>query len=280
MTKFPYNIAETVTLNNGVRMPWLGLGVFMANDPAELDNAIRAALHTGYRSIDTADIYGNEKAVGTAIRSSGMPRDSLFITTKLWNARQAEGYEASLKACDVSLQKLGLDFVDLYLIHWPIEGKSVAAWKALIKLLDQGKTRSIGVSNFSEAQIEELIAATGVIPAVNQIELHPWRSQRPLLSYCQAKGIQVEAYCPLMRGRFSEEPVIGEIARRCNRTPAQILLRWSLQNNVVVIPKSVHAERIAENAVIFSFELDQQDMAALNALNRDQTVLPPPPKNL
>lgn len=273
-------LSDSTTLSNGVKMPWLGLGVFMVSDPVELTTAVKSALQTGYRSIDTADIYGNEKGVGEAIRASGLPRQELFITTKLWNERQAEGYDASLKAFENSLERLGLDYLDLYLIHWPIEGKSVAAWRALVKLYQDGRTRAIGVSNFSAAQIDELIQATGIVPAVNQIELHPWRSQKPLLAYCQEKDIQVEAYCPLMRGRISEVPMLAEIAVRYGKSPAQIVLRWELQNGVVVIPKSVHAGRIRENSEIFDFSLNLSDMAAIDALNRDMTVLPPPPKDL
>lgn len=273
-------LTDSTILNNGVKMPWLGLGVFMISNPAELTAAVESALQTGYRSIDTADIYGNEKGVGEAIRASGLPRQELFITTKLWNERQAEGYDASLKAFENSLLRLGLDYLDLYLIHWPIEGKSVAAWRALVKLYQDGRTRAIGVSNFSAAQIDELIQATGIVPAVNQIELHPWRSQKPLLAYCREKGIQAEAYCPLMRGRISEVPNLAEIAARYGKTPAQIVLRWELQNGVVVIPKSVHAARIRENSEIFDFSLTQSDMAAIDVLNRDMTVLPPPPKDL
>ena len=274
------SIADSTTLNNGIKMPWLGLGVFMVNNSEELVAAADAAFAAGYRSIDTADIYGNEKGVGEAIRASGLAREDLFITTKLWNERQAEGYEASLKAFDKSMQKLGLDYLDLYLIHWPIEGKSVTAWKALVKLYQDGRARAIGVSNFSPEQIEDLIQATGIVPAVNQIELHPWRSQKPLLAYCQGKGIQVEAYCPLMRGRLNEVPALTELAARYGKSPAQVVLRWELQNGVVVIPKSVHAGRIRENAGIFDFTLAPADMAAIDALNRNQTVLPPPPKDL
>lgn len=271
---------NSTTLNNNVKMPWLGLGVFMVSDPSELTAAIAAALQAGYRSIDTADIYGNEKGVGEAVRASGLSRQDLFITTKLWNERQAEGYDASLKAFDNSLKRLGLEYLDLYLIHWPLEGKSVAAWRALVKQYQDGRTRAIGVSNFSESQIDELIEATGIVPAVNQIELHPWRSQKPLLAYCRDKGIQVEAYCPLMRGRISEVPILTEIANRYNKTPAQVVLRWELQNGAVVIPKSVHAGRIRENTEIFDFSLNSADLALVDALNRDMTVLPPPPRDL
>ncbi|HBP38539.1 MAG TPA: aldo/keto reductase [Clostridiales bacterium] len=270
------SIADSAVLNNGIRMPWLGLGVFLITDPAELTAAVSTALQIGYRSIDTADIYGNEQGVGDAIRVSGLAREDLFITTKLWNERQAEGYEASLKAFENSLKKLSLDYLDLYLIHWPIEGKYVTAWRALIKLYQEGRARAIGVSNFSAAQIDELIQATGVVPAVNQIELNPLRSQKPLLAYCQDKGIQVEAYRPLLRGLLGEVPSLAEIAARYGKTLAQIALRWALQNGAVVIPKSVHAERIRENADIFDFVLSPADMAAIDALNRDQSFSPPP----
>jgi methylglyoxal/glyoxal reductase len=272
------DLQDRAALNNGVAMPWLGLGVFMINDARQLATAVHSALQSGYRSIDTADIYGNESGVGEAIKASGLARDELFITTKLWNERQAEGYEASIKAFANSLKRLGLDRLDLYLIHWPIEGKSVAAWRAMIKLYQEGLVRAIGVSNFSAAQIEELVAATGVVPAVNQIELHPLRSQKPLLGYCRSQGIQVEAYCPLMRGQlFSLQPIL-DVAARTGKTPAQVVLRWELQNGVVVIPKSVHPDRICENPGIFDFSLSAPEMALLDTLKRDQTVLPPPPR--
>ncbi|HAL74861.1 MAG TPA: aldo/keto reductase [Clostridiales bacterium] len=273
-------ISDRATLNNGVQIPWLGLGVFMADDPAELSAAISSAVQSGYRSIDTADIYGNEETVGRAIRNCGVPRSELFITTKLWNEWQAEGYEASLKAFDRSLKRLGLSYLDLYLIHWPIEGKSVTAWRALVKLYQEGLVRAIGVSNFSGQQIDELIQAAGITPAVNQIELHPLRSQKPLLAYCQQHNIQVEAYCPLMRGRFQEVAVLAGLAQKYGKTPAQIVLRWEIQCGAVVIPKSVHADRIRENADIFDFELNPADMAVIDSCNRDQTVLPPPPEDL
>ncbi len=276
----PNSIQDKVRLNNGVEMPWLGLGVFMIEDFADLSYAINAAFESGYRSIDTAAIYGNEAGVGQAIRASGLDRQELFITSKLWNEPQTQGFDACLQACESTLDRLGLDTLDLYLIHWPQKGFIVEAWRALVKLMNDGKVRAIGVSNFSAGQIDELIEATGIVPAVNQVELQPWNTQKGLLDDCRSKGIQVEAYCPLMRGRFHEIPELAAIAARYKKTIAQVILRWDLHNGVIVIPKSTHARRIAENADIFDFELAAEDLKAIDDLNRDQTVLPPPPPDL
>lgn len=272
------SIKDCVTLNNGVKMPWLGLGVWQVNDPDELDGAVRAAINCGYMSIDTAAAYGNEREVGQAIRASGVPRESLFITTKLWNAQQVKGYEASLAAFETSRTLLGLDYLDLYLIHWPVPRKMkyVEAWKALINLQQEGLARAIGVCNFHIHHLAELEQETGIIPAVNQVELHPWLNQRPLVEYCRSKGIQVEAYSPLLSGHLREVKELAPIAARYRKTPAQVVLRWDLQNGVVCIPKSVHANRIQENAGIFDFVLSAEDMAAIDALDRGHRFLPDP----
>ncbi len=275
----PKSIHETTKLYNGVEMPWLGLGVYKIDQPATLTGAIEAAFKAGYRRIDTASVYENEQGVGQAIRRLGIGRDSIFITSKLWNDHQKEGYDASMQAFEDSLERLGMDYLDLYLIHWPQNGYSVTAWKALIKLLQDGRIRAIGVSNFSPAQIDELAEATGILPAVNQIERHPWRRQQPLIDYCRSKGIQVEAYSPLMRGRFHELSELAAIAARHDKTMAQIILRWDLQTGVAVIPKSSHAERIRENADIFDFELSPTELEAINALDQDRSILGPPPVN-
>ncbi len=257
-------------------MPWLGFGVWKVEDSKELDFAVKTAIETGYLGIDTADIYGNEEGVGKAIRESGVPREKLFITTKLWNQRQREGYEATLKAFDASRKRLGLEYLDLFLIHWPVKGKYVEAWKAMVKLYNDGWIRAIGVSNFKEHHLEDVIKETGVVPAVNQVELHPWLSQKPLHSYCIERNIQLEAYSPLMTGHLHEAAGIADIAAKYGKTPAQVVLRWDLQNDIVVIPKSVHKNRIIENAGIFDFNLSDEDMKAIDALNRDKRFLPDP----
>ena len=202
-----------------------------------------------YASFDTADAYGNEEEVGKAIRNSGIPREKLFITTKLWNARQREGYEASLKAFEASRKRLGLEYLDLYMIHWPIEGKYIESWKALIKLYREGLIRAIGVCNFKIHHLEDIIGETGIVPAVNQVELHPWLTQKPLIQYCENKGIQVEAYSPLMSGHLGEVAELSALAQKYGRTPAQLVLRWDLQNNIIVIPKSSHQNRIIEHTL-------------------------------
>jgi diketogulonate reductase-like aldo/keto reductase len=271
-------ITDSTTLNNGVKMPWLGLGLWQVEKADVISSAIRAALDAGYTSFDTATAYGNEVEIGTAIKQTGVKREDLFITTKLWNPQQVKGYAASIQACKDSLSWLQLDYVDLYLIHWPVPAKKqyVNAWKALIQLRKEGLARAIGVSNFQIHHLEEIIRETGVIPAVNQVERHPWLNQQELIAWCRDKGIQVEAYSPLMRGHITEEKTLAELAARHHKTPAQIVLRWDLQSEVVCIPKSVHDHRIRENADIFDFELSAEDMAAIDGLNRNHRLLPDP----
>lgn len=270
------NIRDCTVLNNGVKMPWLGLGVWQVTNPRELDFAVKTALKYGYAAIDTADIYGNEKEVGRAIRESGVPRQDVFVTTKLWNARQREGFQAVLKAFEASRKRLDLDYVDLFMIHWPVKGKYVESWKALIKLYQQGAVRAIGVCNFHIHHLQDIIRETGVVPAVNQVELHPWLNQQPLVDFCVSQGIQVQAYSPLMNGHLGEVPELVPIAKKYGRTPAQIVLRWNLQRKIAVIPKSVHEDRILENSKIFDFSLSEEDMAAILVMNRNKRFLPDP----
>jgi len=270
------SIKDCTTLNNGVKMPWLGLGVWKVTDPEEVDFAVKTALKAGYASIDTAAMYGNEEGVGKAVRESGIPREQIFITTKLANKMQRKGYEAALKAFETSRKSLGLEYIDLFLIHWPVKGKYTESWKALIKLYNEGLVRAIGVSNFLIHHLEDIINETGVVPAVNQVELHPWLNQAELVDYCKKHNIQVEAYSPLMSGHLSEVPELDEIAGKYGKTPAQIVLRWHLQRGIVIIPKSVHKERIIENSQIFDFNLSEEDMEAINSLNRDKRFLPHP----
>ncbi|MFE6596408.1 aldo/keto reductase [Streptomyces albidoflavus] len=265
-----------IILNNGVQMPQLGFGVWQVPDD-EAFTAVGAALDAGYRSIDTAAAYGNEEGTGKAIARSGIPREELFVTTKLWNSDH--GYDAALRAFDSSLEKLGLDHVDLYLIHWPLPTKDTAVdtYKALEKIYSEGRARAIGVSNFLPEHLERLIDATSVIPAVNQIELHPHLQQRAAREYHDEQGITTEAWSPLGQGKgLLEVPAIVAIARKHNVTPAQVVLRWHVQLGNVAIPKSVTPSRIVENIDIFSFELDEEDMAAIRALNEDRRLGPDP----
>lgn len=261
-----------IILNNGVEMPQLGFGVWQVPDD-EAERAVATALEAGYRSIDTAAIYGNEKGTGRGLASSGIARKDLFVTTKLWNADQ--GYDSTLRAFDASLEKLGLDYVDLYLIHWPMPAKDkyIDTYKAFEKLYADGRAKSIGVSNFLPEYLEKLIDATSVIPAVNQIELHPHLQQLASREYHAEQGIATEAWSPLGSGKgLLEVPAIVAIAQKHNRTPAQIVLRWHIQLGNVVIPKSVTPSRIKENIDVFDFSLDTEDIAAISALNEDRRV--------
>ncbi|MEV5986883.1 aldo/keto reductase [Streptomyces sp. NPDC052051] len=265
-----------IILNNGVEMPQLGFGVWQVPDD-EAQSAVATALEAGYRSIDTAAIYGNEEGVGRAVAASGLPREDLFITTKLWNGDQ--GYDATLRAFDTSLEKLGLEYVDLYLIHWPLpsRGTFVDTYKAFEKIHADGRAKAIGVSNFLPQHLETLIEATSVIPAVNQIELHPHLQQHAARDFHAAQGIATEAWSPLGQGKgLLEVPAIVAIAQKHGRSPAQIVLRWHLQLGTVVIPKSVTPSRIKENIDVFDFSLDTEDMAAISALNEDRRIGPDP----
>ncbi|MBC1433926.1 aldo/keto reductase [Listeria rocourtiae] len=268
------NINDTVTLANGVKMPQFGFGVWRVNDGEEAVNSVKWAIETGYKSIDTAAAYKNEEGVGRAIKESGVPRDSLFVTTKLWNADQ--GYESTLAAFDTSLEKLGLDYVDLYLIHWPVEGKFVDTWRAFEKLYEDKKVRAIGVCNFHEHHLDELLKDAKIAPMVNQIELHPLLSQEPLRKYCADKNIVVEAWSPLGSGKILNNSVINSIAKIYEKSVAQVILRWDLQHGIVTIPKSVHQNRIIENANIFDFELKDSEMALIDSLNQDERTGPDP----
>ncbi|MFC8343152.1 aldo/keto reductase [Streptomyces sp. NPDC057280] len=269
-TSFP-----TVTLNNGIEIPQLGYGVFQVPDP-ETAAAVTSALEAGYRSIDTAAIYGNEAGVGQALAASGIARDELFVTTKLWNADQ--GYDATLKAFDASLAKLGLDFVDLYLIHWPTPARDLyrESWRAIEKLAGEGRVRAAGVSNFQPAHLRRLLDGSSLVPAVNQIELHPGLQQRELRALHAELGIATEAWSPLAQGAVLGEPVLTSIAERYGKSPAQVVLRWHLQLGNVVIPKSVTPARIRENADVFDFALSDEEMTAIAGLDRGLRTGPHP----
>jgi diketogulonate reductase-like aldo/keto reductase len=259
-----------VTLNNGNTMPVLGLGMWQAGSGKQTRKAVATALEIGYRLFDTAKLYGNESDLGTAIRESVIPREEIFVTTKLWNNDQ--GYESALRAFEKSRRELGLDYVDLYLIHWPVPGLRQESWKALLKIRDEGLARSIGVSNYTIRHLEELLRSTPDSPAANQVEFHPFLYQKELLEFCVSKKIQLEAYSPLTRGHRLDHPVISQIAARHGRTPAQVLIRWSLQHGLVVIPKSIRPERIRENAAVFDFQLSPDDMKRLDSLDESSHV--------
>ncbi len=261
------SIESKAKLNNGVEMPVLGLGVYQSPPGRTTQDAVKFALKHGYRHIDTARIYNNEADVGKALRDSGIPRDQVFITTKLWNADQ--GYESTLRACDESLRRLDLRHLDLYLIHFPMPEVRNETWKAMTTLLKQGKTRAVGVSNFTIRHLEELLDTTDVTPAVNQVEFNPFLYQKELLNYCRQNSIQLEAYSPLTRGEKLAHPKIKTLASKYSKTPAQVLIRWSLQHGNVIIPKSVKEERIRENSLVFDFNMTGEDMAVLDSLNEN-----------
>jgi len=251
-------------LNNGVVIPRLGLGVYLAARGEQTRRAVREALRVGYRHIDTAKDYGNERDVGAAVRASGLPRGEVFVTTKLWNDDQ--GFDRARRAFDASLARLGLEYVDLYLLHWPVPGLRLDSWRALEGIYREGRVRAIGVSNFMVHHLEELLAQAEIVPAVNQIEISPFLQQREVRAFCARHGIAVEAYSPLTRGHRLGHPVVSSIAQRTKRSPAQVLLRWAWQHGLIVLPKSTRPERIAENAALFDFALSPEAMAELDAL--------------
>jgi diketogulonate reductase-like aldo/keto reductase len=265
----------TVTLNNGVEMPQLGFGVFQV-PKEETVAAVVAALEAGYRSIDTAMIYGNERAVGEALQQSGLDRSEVFITTKLWNGDH--GSDATRLAFDASLTRLGIDYLDLYLIHWPAPAKDLYAetWHALEKLYAEQRVRAIGVSNFQPAHIQRLLDGHGLVPAVNQIELHPYLQQRELRDYDREHGITTEAWSPIAKGQVLADPVITRLAETHGKTPAQIVLRWHIELGNIVIPKSVTPARIRENIEVFDFELTPDDLSAIATLDRNGRTGPHP----
>ncbi|MFD4030603.1 aldo/keto reductase [Streptomyces sp. NPDC058637] len=261
----------SLTLNNGLTMPQLGFGVWQVPDD-EATKAVATAIEAGYRSIDTATVYRNETGTGKGIAASGVPRDELFVTTKVWNGDQ--GYDSTLRAFDASLDRLGLDHVDLYLIHWPVPAKDayVDTYKALEKIHADGRAKSIGVSNFFPAALERLMDETSVVPAVNQIELHPQFQQTEARAFHARHGIVTEAWSPLGQGKGLTVPTVVAIAQKHGRTPAQVVLRWHLQTGHVAIPKSVTPSRIVENLAVFGFELDADDLAAFAALDGGKRI--------
>ena len=262
-TSMAHNVTTAlVSLNSGARIPQVGLGVWQAGGATK--RAVEAALKTGYRHIDTAAVYGNEAPVGAAIAESGLQRSEVFVTTKLWN--QNQGYDAALTAFDASLKRLRLEYIDLYLIHWPVAGLRLDSWRALERLFGEKRARSIGVSNFLLPHLHELELAAKVLPAVNQIELTPFLQRRETVAQCQKLGVRLEAYSPLTRGQRLDHSEVVAIAREVQRSPAQVLLRWGIQKGFIVLPKSVQPERIAENAEVFDFVLEAAAMQRLDAL--------------
>src|SRR6478735_2473899 len=264
------SLQSTTTLHNGVKMPWFGLGVFKVEEGPELVNAVKVAIKHGYRSIDTAAIYGNEEGVGKGIREglkeAGISRENVFVTSKVWNADL--GYDATIAAYETSLKKLGLDYLDLYLIHWPVEGKYKEAWRALETLYKEGKVKAIGVSNFQVHHLKDLMEDAEIKPVINQVEYHPRLTQKELQAFCEKHHIQLEAWSPLMQGELLNNEVLTEIANKHNKSVAQVILRWDVQNGIITIPKSTKEHRIVENASIFDFELTKEEIERIDELNQ------------
>jgi methylglyoxal/glyoxal reductase len=268
------SINDCAVLKNGVRMPWLGLGTWQTPDGKDVANAVKWAVAAGYRHIDTAAAYYNEDGVGAGIRECGLPRDQLFITTKLWNADQ--GYDSTLRAFDASMKKLGLDVLDLYLIHWPVKGKYRDSWRAMEKLYKDKRVRAVGLSNFQVHHVQDVMKDCEVKPLVNQVEFHPFMTQEPLREFCRKNDIVITAWSPLMHGHMKESRALAEISKRLGKTPAQVLIRWDLQHEVITIPKSTHQQWIGENTKVYDFSLSEQEVARLDGENRDHRFGPDP----
>jgi len=268
------NLQGTFTLHNGVQMPYFGLGVYLAEDGQEVVNAVKWALEAGYRHIDTAAVYGNEEGVGRGISESGLRRDEVFLVSKVWNSEQ--GYESTLKAFEASLERLGTDYLDLYLVHWPVDGKYKETWRALEKLYAEKKIRAIGVSNFLQHHLEDLMNSAEIVPMVNQMEFHPYLVQQELIDFCHKHKIQYEAWSPMMQGNIFEKEEFAELAEKYDKSIAQVVLRWDLQKGVITIPKSTKKERIIANSQLFDFELSEEDMEKLSAMDKGKRFGPDP----
>lgn len=265
-----HSLADTVEIAPGVSINRLGLGTYKSAPGEDVSHEVEWGLEIGYRTIDTAALYGNEASIGDVIRASGIPREEIFLATKLWNSDQ--GYEPALRAFDASLERLRMDYVDLYLIHWPIPGHTRDSWRALEKILESGRARAIGVCNFLPHHLEPLLAVANVPPALDQVELHPYLQQPELQEYCAQHGVTVQAWAPVMRGRVGKVAELVEIGERHGKTPAQVSIRWILQNGITTIPKSIHRERLVENAGVFDFELSAEEMATIDALDRGDRI--------
>lgn len=261
-------------LHNGVQMPYFGLGVYLSKDGSEVINAVKEALNHGYRHIDTAAIYNNEEGVGKGVQESNVDRKDIFLVSKVWNTDQ--GYDATLKAFDASLERLGTDYLDLYLIHWPKGELSKETWKALEKLYKEKRVRAIGVSNFLQHHLEDLLTSAEIVPMVNQMEFHPYLVQQDLIDFCKSKEIQYEAWSPLMQGNIFDLDIMKNLASKYNKTIAQVVLRWDLQKGVVTIPKSSKKERIIANSDLFDFELSEEDVQLLDGLDNGKRFGPDP----
>jgi diketogulonate reductase-like aldo/keto reductase len=268
------DLEGTFTLNNGIEMPYFGLGVYLSEDGKEVTNAVKWALEEGYRHIDTASIYGNEEGVGMGIRESGVDRKDIFVVSKVWNSDQ--GYDSTIKAYEASLERLNLDYLDLYLVHWPVKGKYKETWRAMEYLYENKGVRAIGVSNFMQHHLEDLLSASKIVPMVNQMEFHPYLVQQELIDFCNKNTIQYEAWSPLMQGHIFELEVMNGLAAKYQKTIAQIVLRWDLQKGVITIPKSSKKERIKANADIFDFELTLEDVNLLDRLDCSKRFGPDP----
>jgi diketogulonate reductase-like aldo/keto reductase len=264
------HISDAATLRNGVSMPWLGLGVLHIADGETVENAVRWALETGYRHIDTAAIYGNEVGVGRAIKQSGVSREDVFVTSKVWNRDQ--GYDQALAAFEASLERLDMDYVDLYLVHWPVEDKFKETWRALETIYDSGRARAIGVSNFLVHHLASLLEDARIVPMVDQVEFHPYLQQPDLQAFCRERQIQLEAWRPIMMGKVNAVPELVRLGQKYGKTPVQITLRWMIQRGVVVIPKSEQRARIQSNANIFDFELEARDLTFIDGLDRHERL--------
>jgi len=260
----------TLKLRSGTSIPQVGLGVWQAARGEETRDAVQAALKLGYRHVDTARVYGNEVDVGAAVKESGVPRDQVFVTTKLWNDDQ--GYDQTLSAFEISLKRLGLGYIDLFLLHWPVPNKRLESWRALERLQTDGRVRAIGVSNFLKPHLEELLGAAKIAPSINQLELTPFLQRRDTVAYCREQQIVLEAYSPLTRGQRFSHPTVVSIAQQVQRSPAQVLLRWGIQHGFVVLPKSVHPDRIEQNGRLFDFALSDDAMRALDGLEENLTT--------
>jgi len=268
------SLTDCAVLNNGVKIPWVGFGVFLMEPGEETERSVRIAIDIGYRHIDTATIYKNEADVGKAVKECGVPREEIFITTKVWNDDMREG--TTLQAFDRSRKLLQTDYIDLYLVHWPVKGKYIETWKAMEQIYARGQARAIGVSNFKEHHIDDLLAVSDIVPVVNQVEWHPELRQPDLHQYCIDKGVQLEAWAPLMQGKAFDMPVFKEIASRYNKSVAQLLIRWGLQHQVVTLPKSITPSRIEANTHVFDFEISPEDMARIDALDMGARLGPDP----